>query len=330
MNPSPPTSPPDPPAQRIALIVNPRATGATATARSRIARQLAGAPLEWDLVTRSPADTGALAEQAVREGANVVVSLGGDGTASDIAASLAGGPALYVPLPGGNANVFSRALGWPARMDAAVDALVAALRRPVGRTIRLGAIACDERAPRPFIINCGIGLDADTVAWIEAHPRVKHRLRHTGFALAALLAARGARGAPPLRVWTSDRPDGGEPPAESLEVALLIAACGRPYTYFHDRPIDLLPDADFSGRLRWLGVRRFRPGHLAALGIRALRRRPQPDDDNLVGGPIDGWLRVSAPEARAVQADGEPLGSHREMAIGPGPSLETLVPRTPS
>jgi diacylglycerol kinase family enzyme len=316
-----PTPAAHPPGERIALIINPRATCSTPAVRGRVARELAAHGVEWTLITRTPADTAAMAREAVAAGATIVVTLGGDGTAADVAGVLAGTTVGFAPLPGGNANVFSRAMGWPGDIDLALDRLEEALAAHRRRSIHLGTITVDDRPPHTFIINCGIGLDAATVEWIERRPRTKRRLRHAGFALGAAIATIRARRVDARLHVTTD--EAGEPE----DVATVLAACGSPYTYLRDRPLDLVPGADFSGPVHWVGVRRIGARSLSRLAIGAIRgRAPSAGHPDLVMGDAGAALRITADEPMPVQADGEALGRHREIVISPGPVLSVVVP----
>jgi diacylglycerol kinase family enzyme len=312
-----------PAAERIALIINPRATCSTPEVRGRVARELAPHGVEWTLITRSPGDTADMARDAVAAGATTVVTLGGDGTAADVAGVLAGTAVAFAPLPGGNANVFSRAMGWPGDIDLALDRLEEALAARRRRSIHLGTITVDDLAPHTFIINCGIGIDAATVEWIERRPRTKRRLRQAGFALGAAIAVTRARRSDAMLHVTGDDDDAAH------DVATLLAACGTPYTYLRNRPLDLVPGADFSGPVRWVGVRRIGARSLGRLVAGALRGRPPgPGHPDLVMGDTGAALRISADEPMPVQADGEALGRHREVVIAPGPVLTVVVPAT--
>jgi diacylglycerol kinase family enzyme len=309
---------------RVALLINPRATCSTPSVRARVAHELAPLGVEWTLVTRTPADTGQMAAQAVGEGAEVVVTLGGDGTHADVAAVLAGTGASLAPLPGGNANVFSRALGWPADIDAALAALPGALVAGAPRTVHLGRVRA-EGLDHTFIVNCGVGLDAATVEWIERRPRTKRHMRHAGYAVSMSLATlRSSRAdAGPLSVHPER---GGD-----LTAGTLLAACGSPYAYLNSRPLDLVPGADFDGTLRWSALRRVCTREVAWVVARAVRGRPVPvEDRDVVIGDVGARLRVSADEPVPVQADGEPLGRHREIIISPGPLLRVVVPGPPA
>lgn len=304
----------------IALVVNPVATRAGATRRAEITRALAPLGLEWALATEGPGDAGRLARLAAGEGARVVVTFGGDGTAAEAAGALADGDVVMAPMPGGNANVFARALGWPSSADRALPVLVAALARGTVRDAALGRVRVDEGDARTFTINAGVGLDAATVEWIEARPRTKRRLRHAGFALGAAVSALRSAREPRLRVSA----DGGE----ELEAAAVLTACGSPYTYLGPRPLDLVPGAAFDGPIGWVALTRIRPAEIGSLALRAARGRALPlDGPALHGGAASAEIVIRADAPAPVQADGEVLGRHELVRIGPGPRLRALDPR---
>ena len=303
----------------VALIVNPVATKASRALREQVARALAPHGLEWSLVTEAPGDAARLATRAAAEGAAVVVTVGGDGTVADVAGALAGGPVALAPLPGGNANVFARAIGWPAAASQAVPLLGRVLERPVVRDASLGLLHIDGQ-PRVFAINCGVGLDAATVEWIEARPRTKRRLRQAGFALGAVVAAVRSRRVPRLALEV-----GG---VDGPEAVAVLVACGTPYTYLGRRPLDLVPGAAFDGRLAWVALTRARPRELGRLAVLAVRGRELPlDGPALRGGRAPTGLVIRSPEPAPVQADGEALGRHREVRVTPGPVLRVIDPR---
>ncbi len=304
----------------VALVVNPVAMRTSGHLRAETVRALAPHGLAWTLVTRARGDAGRLAARAADEGAGVVVTLGGDGTAAEAAGALAGGPVTMVPLPGGNANVFARAVGWPNDPRRALAILTRALAAGTVRNARLGHLRADGRE-RVFVINAGMGLDAATVEWIESRPRIKRRLRWLGFALgAAVITATAGRRAPRLAARVDDGPQ--------VDVLAALVACGTPYTYTGPRPLDLVPGASFDGLLAWLGVTRARPHELARLVALAALGRPLPVGSGpLVGGPLPRALVVRAQTPAWVQADGEVLGRHELLEVGPGPVLRMVDPR---
>jgi diacylglycerol kinase family enzyme len=226
------------------------------------------------------------------------------------------------PLPGGNANVFARALGWENSPRRALPALAEALAAGRVRDAALGLLRMDGDggSERVFAVNAGIGLDAATVEWIEARPRTKRRLRQAGFILGAAIAAARSSRAPHLRARADD--------GDVVLARAVLAACGTPYTYLGRRPLDLVPGAAFDGRLAWVGLTRLRPPELARLGLRAVRGADLPiGSDALAGGAVRRDLVVVSDVAAPVQADGEPLGRHTEVRVSPGPVLRALAPR---
>lgn len=303
----------------VALVINPVATRAGHGLRADVARVLGPLGLEWSLVTTGPGDAGRLARRAADEGAAVVVTIGGDGTVAEVAGALAGGPVALAPLPGGNANVFARAIGWPSSPALALPELVAGLEAGRLREARLGLLRTTD-GERVFAINAGVGLDAATVEWIEARPRTKRRLRQAGFVMGAAVAAARSGRAPRLIVSGE-----GVDPVDAVAV---LVACGTPYTYLGRRPLDLVPGAAFDGRLAWVALTRVRATELALLVARAARGRDLPTDGpSLRGGAAEGELVVRADAPAPVQADGEPIGHHREVGMRPGPRLWVVDPR---
>jgi diacylglycerol kinase family enzyme len=112
------------------------------------------------------------------------------------------------------------------------------------------------------------------------------------------------------------------------EAVAVLVACGTPYTYLGRRPLDLVPGAAFDGQLAWVALTRARPHEIGGLAARALRGRELPlDGPALHGGRAPAGLVIRSPEPAPVQADGEPLGRHREVRVTPGPVLRVIDPR---
>jgi diacylglycerol kinase family enzyme len=253
------------------LIVNPHATSTTPLRRDVIARALAS---ELDLTvvqTRYRGHAAHFAGEAARDGYRLVLTFGGDGTANEAVNGLlrafppeAGGPETrpaLAALPGGSANVFTRALGMPSDPVDATGRLLAALtgegRRAIGegrRTIGVG-LAQD----RYFTINAGLGIDAEVVRAIEG------------------LRADGQEASAGLYVWTAIRHFYGvtnrRQPALTLELNgrpaaghlfFAIVSNAAPWTYLGSRPINPSPEAGFNTGLDVFAARTL--GTLPTLG----------------------------------------------------------------
>jgi diacylglycerol kinase family enzyme len=259
-----------------------------------------------------------LAAEAAAAGARVVVALGGDGTANEVAAALAGGPAVIAIVPAGSTNVFARAIGWPAAPQNALVALAAALPGGATRPLVLGRLRAGS-VDRVFCVNAGLGIDAEVVHGVETRPRLKRRLGQAAYAAISVDAlARAARRAPVLRVTVDAR--------APVVVRSLVVVCASPYAWLGPRPLDLVPGPAHEGRLAWLGLLRARPTEIVRLGVRIVRGGAHLDHPALVHGRAERSIAVDAEPPVLVQADGEPLGWHSEAWLGPGPTVIALRP----
>lgn len=100
----------------------------------------------------------ALAREAVRRGAEVVVAAGGDGTIAEVANGLIGSSARLGVIPLGTANVLAHELGLPF----APKAVAAALAFGRTRTLWPGQANGPDGA-RLFVQMLGVGFDAHVV-----------------------------------------------------------------------------------------------------------------------------------------------------------------------
>src|SRR3954447_20823254 len=152
---------------RAPLVVNPKATTATARGRDVLARALAS-DLKLDVVeTERRNHAIELGARAVAEAYDLVVVLGGDGTVNEVVNGIlrdgphTDQPALAV-VPGGSTNVFHRSLDIPRDPIEATGSLLDALREGRSRWIGLG-----RANERWFTFTAGLGMDADVVRLVE-------------------------------------------------------------------------------------------------------------------------------------------------------------------
>jgi diacylglycerol kinase (ATP) len=126
---------------------------------------------EWAIrATGAPGDATQLAAEAVAGGADLVVSLGGDGTLNEVIQGMAGSDAVLGILPAGTANVLAVETGIGR------DPLRAARRMDGFREaeVPLGCLTGAAGAPRWFAVMAGVGLDARIVRQVK--PETKRRL----------------------------------------------------------------------------------------------------------------------------------------------------------
>jgi len=132
-------------------IANPRA-GVAARRVAEAMRRPRGRWLELEMWTTSgPGEAQALARRAAESGCEVVLAVGGDGTANEVASGLLGTPTALGVVPGGSGNGLARTLRIPLDTDRALRELAEAvpMRMDVGRV-----------NGRPFLNVAGAGFDA--------------------------------------------------------------------------------------------------------------------------------------------------------------------------
>jgi diacylglycerol kinase family enzyme len=295
---------------RALLIVNPYATSTTELRRDVIVRALSSA-VELEVVeTRYRGHATRLAAAAADGGFGLVLTLGGDGTVNEAVNGILGGtagghgggaarrPALAA-LPGGSANVFTRAVGLAADLVDAAGQILQALAEGRSRSLGVG-LAGD----RYFTFNAGLGLDAEVV-------RAVHGRRAGGRAASSALYLRTAvrqyyrvtdRRHPALMLERD-----GHPPEGPVFVA--IVSNTAPWTYLGRWPVNPNPRARFESGLDVFALR--------SLGtfrtVRAIGRMLSPGGRPPRGRSVMTWhdlpeVTLRADRPVAFQVDGEYVG----------------------
>jgi diacylglycerol kinase family enzyme len=242
---------------RALLIVNPNATSTTRLRRDVIASALASA-VELEVVeTRYRGHAARLAGTAVSSGYGLVLTFGGDGTVNEAVNGLVRAgetsgrarPAADLPalaaLPGGNANVFTRALGLPAEPVDAAGQVLRALAGGRERSIGLGLAGS-----RYFTFNAGLGLDAEVVRVVEGW---RSRGRPATPTLYLRMALRQFYRITDRRHPALTMEPDGLPPAGPLFVG--IVSNTAPWTYLGRRPVHTSPRAGFDSGLDVFALR---------------------------------------------------------------------------
>ncbi len=156
---------------RYRIIANPASRrGAAAQLIPVIEARLRAEHLDFTLVrTERPLHAAELAFQAARDGVDVVVAAGGDGTSNEVINGLmqartngSGGPAIAV-LPIGRGNDFSFSLKGPANLEEGFVALVANKQH----AIDIGKVTGGDFPEGRYFGN-GVGIGFDAVTGFEA------------------------------------------------------------------------------------------------------------------------------------------------------------------
>src|SRR5581483_7028071 len=159
------------PSKRMLIIVNPYATTVSDRLKNLVVYALRGSYHVDAIDTEARDHATELCREAAREGYDVVVAFGGDGTVNEAANGLAGTDTPLSCLPGGRTNVYCRMLGIPTDVVDATEHLLQMADDWQPRKVDLGTI--NDRA---FLFAAGVGLDASVVEQVDAHPRLKARL----------------------------------------------------------------------------------------------------------------------------------------------------------
>ncbi len=105
-----------------------------------------------------------LAREAVQQGADLVLVLGGDGTINEAANGLAFTDVPLGALPAGTANVLAMELGLGSHLGPAIERLATCIPQKVA----LGRLNGATDPPRYFLCMGGAGLDAKIVNQVNA------------------------------------------------------------------------------------------------------------------------------------------------------------------
>ena len=146
------------PARRAAVIFNPTKVTDWAMFRRRVDYELTARGWQRTLWMETTTDDPgrAMAEQAVREGVDLVLGAGGDGTIRVICAGLAGTGVPFGLIPAGTGNLLARNIGIPLDEAAALDVAFDGMDKPID----LVRLTVDDGTPDYFAVMAGVGIDA--------------------------------------------------------------------------------------------------------------------------------------------------------------------------
>jgi diacylglycerol kinase (ATP) len=184
------------------IIANPTAgKGYAAVLIPQFTAYLQSKNLDFDVIqTERPGHGYDLSIQAVKDGVDVVVSAGGDGTMNEVLNGLFDarqqglGEVIMGALPIGRGNDFSFGMGVPQNLTEACDALVAAKHHKID----LGRIT-GGLFPQGKIFGNGVGIGFDTKVGFEAN-KMAHLRGFLPYLLGALKTLFAYGTAPKLEV----------------------------------------------------------------------------------------------------------------------------------
>jgi diacylglycerol kinase family enzyme len=304
--------------KRMLVIANPYATTVSDRLKNLVVYALQGR-YEVDAInTQARAHATELSREAAREGYDVVVAFGGDGTVNEAANGLAGSSTPITCLPGGATNVFARTLGIP---NDVVDATEHLLRmaddfRP--RRVDTGLVN-----GRHFVFASGVGLDASVVQRVDAHPRRKARFGEYYFTYAAVSTFNRKYLLNPPRMVV-------EAEGQSSGAVTVIVQNSDPFTYFGKRPIRVCSGMDLdNGRLGLAALRRATVIDMPTLIARIFSGRAETLQRHrqVHGFGAVRQATVSSADGRPlpVEADGDFLGDYERVVYEIAPRSLAVV-----
>jgi diacylglycerol kinase family enzyme len=300
------------PSRRMLIIVNPYATTVSDRLKNLVVYALRGSYHVDAIDTEARDHATELCREAAREGYDVVVAFGGDGTVNEAANGLAGSNTPLSCLPGGRTNVYCRMLGIPTDVVDATEHLLQLADDWQPRRLDLGYV--NERR---FLFSAGVGLDASVVERVDAHPRLKARLGEWYYTWTGIQTFNRRNLVHPPQLEAAI----GE---ERMQGVTAIIQNASPYTYFGNRPIEIgegatLESHDLAGAI----LRRSNPLEIPTIIWRAMSKRAHVSRHRQVH-PFTGVseLRIRSLDERPLplQVDGDYIGEVREATFGVTPT----------
>ncbi|MGH3650516.1 MAG: diacylglycerol/lipid kinase family protein [Acidimicrobiia bacterium] len=301
---------------RVVVISNPVASQFTGGSHRDVMAELAKT-LEVDAVwPGSIPEVTAATEEAVANGALIVVAMGGDGMVHHVAQGLIGTDTALGIIPAGTTNVAARLFDIPAKHSKAA--------RLIGRdhdttrigtarvTLRRGEIETVHHA----VFACGLGLDAEVVQVADADPYRKYRFGSLHYARSALgVGFKGFHSHKPHVDFVSgDR---------AMKGTAALIQFREIYTYFGKialRFSDEVPDP-----MSALIMERLRRRRIPKILFSALSHRNLGDIAGFEVWSHLGSIEFDADPPVAVQADGESLGQADAGSVTWAPDSITVI-----
>jgi diacylglycerol kinase family enzyme len=297
----------DTPNRRMLVIVNPYATTVSDRLKNLVVYALRGRYDVHAVDTEARDHATELCRQAARDGYDVVVAFGGDGTVNEAANGLVGSDTPLCCLPGGRTNVYCRMLGIPTDVVDATEHLLGLAHDWRPRRVDAGRVN-----DRYFLFSAGVGLDASVVKRVDAHPRLKARVGEWYYTWTGIQTFNRHYLVRPPRLEV----DLG---AERISGVTAIVQNAEPYTFFGNRPVHMGEGATLdSGDLAGVVLQRASPIDALTVSWRALSKQARLVRHRRVHG-FSGLrqLQITSADDRALplQVDGDYIGEVHEATF---------------
>lgn len=289
---------------RALLVTN---SFATLTSRELVNRisTLLESKLDLTIKATSAREDGIeFGSQADNSNFDIVITLGGDGTANEVINGLltlspAKRPA-FASLPGGNANVLSRNLGFSRKAEKATQELLTAISAENVIPIGLGKVnyrtANDIWHERYFAFNSGVGIDAEVLLAMQ-------ELRNRGKKVSDFAYARLAM----RRIFIWMRRSTAQLEIESRKYFFAFVLNLSPWTYVSNRAINPAPTVNQLNALSIFAAREASARAFISVLRTLVLGKSFADLPSMVAFENRTELAMTTQLPMWLQVDGEPL-----------------------
>lgn len=299
--------------RRLILVANPAASGFTASLHRDVVSILQSGFVVTPVWPDGAAEARAAAADAAEEGYDVVVAMGGDGVAHQVANGLIDSETALGVVPAGTTNVLRRVLGLPKKPLEAAEVIARSHGWRFLPTIRLESDGPDGAETRFASFAAGVGFDAEVIRESEKRPIKKVGAGTIHYVRSTLRVALGGyrRRRQNLRVSIDGRPS---------DAVAAIVQVHDTFTYLSNRSLSLGSPPPVA-----VSVRRVTASRLARLVVRAMRDRPIDTIRGIKAWPGFARMTVDAEPASWMEADGELIGRVSRLEAIPEPARLRVV-----
>lgn len=272
---------------RIPVILNPAAKSTQAAAREKVIQSLSPAPEV--IITSAPGEATQLAEKLARDGHEIVVAAGGDGTMNEVLQGLCRANALRGKdekhtalgiLPVGTMNVFSLELGMPSGDMSRCWEMITRSSLP--------EIDLWQANNQYFVQLAGVGFDAEIIQ--ETPWDRKKKFGPLSYVMSAMQVL--LRKQPTLTVQSAGKPD--------MHGSVILIGGGKHY----GGPVPVFPKASNQDGLLDVVIFRGFGGLEFAQMFRSILERGYEAADDIDYLQLANFTVVSQPDA-PFEVDGE-------------------------
>jgi diacylglycerol kinase (ATP) len=213
------------------VILNPSAEdGEKQRLLDALSREFAAARIEYEIYeTRKDDRLGEIVRRRLRDGFDLVVAAGGDGTVSGVSDGLVGSSVPLGIIPAGTGNLIARELNIPENVEAAVALIASASRRRKIDAMRIGG--------RAYFLNASVGISASVIGETTRKSKGRFgRIAYLGTTLRKVLSSKPR--------YLVVEVDGQKHPVRAVEVTIMN--CGLLANSFYPKGPDIRID---DGRL---------------------------------------------------------------------------------